>query len=291
MSFCILSAIGMFCGKQGGDSSRDFCIVTSLYPVYDITRNLKADSDSVHYLVPPGANPHNFEPLPSTIMKVRDADLFIGIHPDFDGWPVQYIEKGIPVIWLYNEINHGRVAEKHAESHAHDHIENPHIWLSIRQVRIMCRHIVETLIASHPEETDQYTANGKMYDTALVDLDEECRALLQHSRGALFIQWHSAWDYFAEDYGLTVAGTLTSGHGDEPSLKHFENLIHRAKDEEIGALVVGLNLENTAISTFIRETGVELVRLHTTGDPSDAGFNTYLKMMRSNAQRFAGTLK
>ena len=52
-------------------------VVTSLYPIYDFARNIGKERVEVILLMPPGIEPHSFEPKPADVVMLNNADLFI----------------------------------------------------------------------------------------------------------------------------------------------------------------------------------------------------------------------
>ena len=46
-------------------------VAVTIYPFYDIVKGIVGDKFEVILIVPPGAEPHNFELLPQDILKLR----------------------------------------------------------------------------------------------------------------------------------------------------------------------------------------------------------------------------
>jgi len=65
-------------------------IVTSIQPYYSLTTQIAPNAD-VHRLLAIGASPHNFEPKPSQIRRVAQADLII-INGVIDAWVYDIID-------------------------------------------------------------------------------------------------------------------------------------------------------------------------------------------------------
>jgi len=283
----ILVFLQVFCQRTAVHSEGPLRITTTIYPIFDMVRNLTAKGDSVEFLIPPRANPHTYEPSPSVLQRLRQADFLIGIAPGFDGWPAEYSAENLKIIWLADKIglngheghNHGKAGR----THDHTHSINPHIWLSISMAEKICRVISFELAEINPHKAGEYETRLDAYIQELAALHEKCRELFQSAEYRSFFQWHSAWEFFAEDYGLTIAGTLTQGHGDEPPLRHFTNMVNKARKMETSVLVAEQHMENKTLDTFTRETGARIVRLDAIGDPEDPSFSTYLNLMWTNA--------
>src|SRR5207344_1293549 len=52
-------------------------VITSVSPITNIVKNIAGDKIHLTGLVPEGVNSHTFEPVPSDIVKLSNADLVI----------------------------------------------------------------------------------------------------------------------------------------------------------------------------------------------------------------------
>jgi|GEM_PF-324703 len=280
------------CQRSTRTDSDKILVATSVFPVYDIVRNICGDKLNVLFVVPIGANPHTYEPVPSFVRELQKVDLYFGIHPEFDGWIKDYLPGAATLTFFKDRHREGEddvhdVELSHHEGHegeGHVHQENPHIWLSVKNARTMTERVTDELSSLDKNNRNFYQRNRDAYIHKLNRLDEEINTLFSTVRTKKFIQWHPAWDYFAEDYGLDIVGTIESGHGDEPSVKAFKSLIEKAKEETVRVIVLGLNLQSRAAETLENEIDGRLVRLDTIGNPEIQEKSSYLKMMTYNAK-------
>ena len=83
-------------------------VVTSVIPVAYIVEELGGERVEVHALVPPGASPHTFEPVPSDLRTLAGARVFVAIGGGFDGWSDRLLgaaPKGIEAMHLIEAPN------------------------------------------------------------------------------------------------------------------------------------------------------------------------------------------
>lgn len=260
------------CAKQPiGDGTT---IATSIAPIADITQNIAGNSVNVICAVPPNANPHTYEPDPSTAKALRNAVIFVGVHPQFDGWILKMISPVGKKFYLSDIVK----------------AENPHIWLSVKNAKIIASAIREFLAASFPDRSEIFAQNFENYQKKLEALDVRIGNIFSNVKQKKFFQWHPAWDYFAADYGLTIVGTVESGHGDSPSIKEIVSLKKRAQAEKIKVVVIDYYDHNKTADAFVREIGGKAVRLDGIGDPTDPARANYLSLMEYNAQILAKAL-
>ena len=63
-------------------------VVTTFYPMYEFSKQVAGDHANVIALIPPGAEPHDWEPSAKDMEKVKDADVFV-YNGIVEGWVEQ----------------------------------------------------------------------------------------------------------------------------------------------------------------------------------------------------------
>ena len=76
------------CGDDsdgGDDATSDLNVVTTLPLFADMVSNIAGDRAVIESILPPGADPHTFEPSPGDTRKIAEADVIfangLGIEP------------------------------------------------------------------------------------------------------------------------------------------------------------------------------------------------------------------
>ncbi|MBN1782184.1 zinc ABC transporter substrate-binding protein [bacterium] len=269
----IIVFLGVFCRKREADSDR-MTVVTSIFPVFDMVRQVTPEGTDVQVVVPVGADPHAYEMLPAQIQAISRADVFIGIQPEFDGWIGRFLPPGAAVFYLNSQPE-----------------GDPHIWMSVRQAKKMVDRIAVSLSSVEPGDSAACHSRALSYQERLDSLDTAIARRFATVRQRSFIQWHPAWDRFAADYHLTVFGTVEQGHGDEISMRAFSRLIADARRQQIRAVIAGARDQNNAIPAFVNEIGGVCLYLDILGDPADPDRNSYIRYMAMNAQQLADFLE
>ena len=105
-------------------------VVTTIYPVYAFARDVAGEDAEVSVLVPPGSEPHGWEPGPAQMVEVSEADLFIRSGLDMDPWAERLAASTGKTDLLMLELSHvvKRIESSHDHSHGdeHDHDEDEH---------------------------------------------------------------------------------------------------------------------------------------------------------------------
>lgn len=251
-------------------------IITSLFPVYDIVKNTAPENISVDFAIPEGANPHVFEPTPSLAIKIKRAKVFIGVHPDLDGWMEKYLNSNAHIIYLKDALPENK---------------NPHLWLSIHNTKRISNYLSKQLQEIYPEKKDQIRTKQQSFSNELNILDHEIKEKFASLKNKKVIQWHPAWNDFAADYGIQIVDSIQKGHGDKPSLKKMRTLIQKAKAHDVHIVLIGLKVQSVAVETLVKEINGTLVKVDGIGRKKSDDRNTYINLMRFNANAIAHAMK
>jgi ABC-type Zn uptake system ZnuABC Zn-binding protein ZnuA len=121
----ILISILLLTGcKNNTLKSEKVGVVTTLYPLYEFTKAVGKEKVDVKLLLPPGAEAHTFEPKPSDIIRINNADMFVYIGAGMEPWAHDIIEgadnKNLLLLdasskaTLLKSDAHGEHSQKHA---------------------------------------------------------------------------------------------------------------------------------------------------------------------------------
>ncbi len=270
----------------------------------DVVRNVAGDDVQLTVLIGPNGDPHAFEPTPSTLRALASADVIffngLGLEPWLDravqaaGSRAQVVEvsKGIPVL---------PYASEHSCSHgsAHNHGEHdPHIWQNPRHMMHVVRRVRDVLSRMDPSRKSVYAGRAEAYIRELESLDREIMAKMREIPAAnrRLVTNHHNMGYFAQRYGLKIFDNVlqsSTTEASDPSPATVGTLARAVREQRIPAIFTENTSSSRLAEVVAREAGVPLVRgLHTDalgapGGPAD----TYLKLMRSNAQLIYSALK
>jgi len=256
--------------------SGSIVIGTAIFPVSDIIKNIAGAGTDVFYVVPPNADPHTYEPVPSIVRKIKNVDIYIGISPDFDRRITPYLSQETNILFLFDKKKSG--------------YDDPHVWLSVKSTKRMCENITNFLQKKYPDKSDIFQENLRIYLEKLNDLDRELEYLFREIDSKSFIQWHAAWNRFADDYNLKIAGTIEHGHGRKMSVKEFKDLVLMAKEKGIKIIVAGIKGREKVAESLSREIGGTLLDLDTIGSPYIKDRSNYIDLMRFNGRTLANGL-
>ena len=70
---------------------KDYKIVTTIFPLYDITSSIYGD-DGVKLIIKPGTELHDYEPTPEDIINIKEADVLIYNGGESEEWIKKILE-------------------------------------------------------------------------------------------------------------------------------------------------------------------------------------------------------
>jgi ABC-type Zn2+ transport system substrate-binding protein/surface adhesin len=107
------------------------------------------------------------------------------------------------------------------------------------------------------------------------------KQVLAPARGKSILTLHDAWFYFAENFGLKIAGTFEPAAGQEPTPRYIAELQRTIKREHIGIMFIEPQLSSRVLETFAEDNHVGIAKLDPLGGVE--GRSTYLQIMEFNA--------
>ena len=105
-------------------------VITTIFPQYDFIRQIAGDRVNLQMLISPGAEAHAFEPTPSDMVAMLEADLFVYTGGHGEGWIDTILgaleNDSLKVVALLDLVDHLLTEDhdhdhSHGHSHSHDH--------------------------------------------------------------------------------------------------------------------------------------------------------------------------
>jgi len=280
-AFVILMLAATTAGCTGTDRQDDGKIVVAVTipPEQEFVERVGGDHVRVILLVPPGADPHTYEPPPGVIADLADADIYavVGSGIEFElAWKdkIAAMNPGMLIVDCSRGIDLISTGE---EDHSGT---DPHIWLSPGNAKVMVENICQGLIEVDPANADEYRRNADTYQGELDALDREIAGALAESGVEKIMVYHPSWAYFARDYGLEEIPI--ENEGKEPSPRGIEHLIKQAKEEHITVIFASPEYSTRSAEVIADEIGGTVVLVSPLA-------KDYLANMRHVAAAFAGS--
>ena len=282
LALMILAPVGL---PSLAHSTEPLEVFVSILPQKFMVDQVGRDKVHVSVLVGPGQSPATYEPTPKQMSRLQQASVYFRIGVPFEQeWMarLQSINPHMKVLDTWESVwqqdpSYVEKYAKHCQA-AHD----PHVWTSPPLVKMMARHIRETLAEWDPAHAQEYEANNKQFAKDLDQLDADIRQILAPITNREFMVFHPSWCYFAETYGLEQISIETEGK--EPGPKTLARIIERGKREGLKVIFVQPQFSRQTARAIARAIGATIV-------PVDPLAENYLGNLRHVAKQFAEAMR
>jgi len=256
--FVITSVLLIACGRKGS-SLPDPVISVSIAPFRYFVEQIAGDDFSVNVMVPPGADPHIYEPYPQQMNNLRRSVAYIS--NGFLGFEMMWLERFYEANPVMRRLSLGEKIDPIESDHDHEggHTEgaDPHYWLSPRSALVIASSIRDLLAELNPDRAGQYELNYTKLLAGIEEVDRMATGLFADISDRAFMIFHPALGYLARDYALEEIAL--EHEGKEPSPARMKELIDRALSENIRVIFVQKEHDIRNARALASETGAEVV--------------------------------
>ena len=254
-------------------------VVVTIGPQEEFAKRIGGDKVNVTVMVPSGADPHTYEPLPNQMKQVEDADVYFQVGSDIE-FEKTWMDKLAAMNPQMKVVNTSQGIELIPNTAEQEEGSDPHVWVSPRNAKIMVENMYESLVEIDPQNKDYYTKNKDEYIKQLDELDKNITQILGGKNNTKIMVYHPSWAYFCRDYNLDQISIETEGK--EPTAQGIANLIDQAKKENISVIFVSPEFSSNNAKVIADEIGGKVVVV----DPLS---ENYLENMKKVAEAFANT--
>ncbi len=299
-------------------------VVSTIFPSYDWAKEVVGDlKDSYDFtlLLDKGTDLHSYQPTADDIAKIAEADLFIYVGGESDGWVDDALKvatnKDMKVINLVEvlgdkakteEVVEGMQAEEE-EEHSGEIAEggeaceeneiDEHVWLSLKNASGYVKSIEEALADIDKNNAATYEKNAAAYISKLNDLDKEYKDVVDASTNkTVLFGDRFPFRYLVDDYGLKYYAAFVGCSAEtEASFNTVVFLANKVDELNLGDVLTIENSDGKIAKTIIDNTkdknkNVDVLNSmqSVTAKDVEAG-ETYLKIMQSNLEVLKKVLK
>ncbi len=229
-------------------------------------------------MVKPGNSPHSYEPKPSQMISISNADIYFSIDVEFENvWldrfksqnknlKVVNISEGITTIAMrghhHHEEEHHDDDEANHEEEEHEEHEglDPHTWTSPKNVKIMAENIYKTLVEIDPKNKEFYKSNLETFIKEIENTDAKIRDVLKDIKAKdKFMVFHPSWGYFANEYNLVQFAVEVEGK--KPKPKEMIMIIDEAIEENVKVIFTQPEFSDKSAKIIAKEAKVSVRKI------------------------------
>jgi zinc transport system substrate-binding protein len=237
-------------------TSGKLAVAVSILPQAGFVEAIAGDKVDIVIMVPPGASPHTYEVTPDQMTQLARAKMYakVGSPVEFE---LTWLNKLIAVNKSMLMVDCSRGITLMASQDPDEPGTDPHIWLSVKNAKIMVQNICDGLVQVDATNKDYYKENCAAYIDSLSQLDDEFTADFAGVTNRKFIVFHPAFGYFARDYNLEQIGVEQEGK--EPDADYLVRLIKEAKASGIKVVFVSPEYSTKSAESVAKEIGGRVV--------------------------------
>ena len=308
----LVASFAVACGDDddapaGTSGDARIAIVATTTIIADLARNVAGERASVTSIIPPGADPHDFEPTPDDIEQIADADLVLEHGLGYDEWahdlveqsgtdaPITEVTDGVHLIAGGEDEHHENEDEDKGEDE--DHESDPHVWFDVENVKEMTANIRDALITTDPAGREAYEANTEAYLAELDELDgwihEQVATIPEADRK--LVTSHEAFGYYVAAYGFEYVGAVVPSLDSQAqaSAQEVDALLDLIEAEGVRAVFTETTVNPDLTEQIAAEADIEVVTnlFSDSLSDDDSETDTYIGMMRHNTTAIVEALQ
>ena len=272
-----LPLIAGACGEDAAGGSDRLHVVATTTQAADFARAVGGDRIHVTGLLPPNADPHEFEIRPDDVKDLAGAKLVVRSGGDLDEWLEGAIDSSgtdAPVL----DLSAGLQADR----------DDPHWWQDPRNAIAAVAELRNALIEADPEGAATYRRAAAGYTRRLQRLDREVAACIDEIPAAqrALVTTHDALGYYARRYGIRVVGAVIPSRSTvaQPSAGEISELVATIRREHVKAIFAESSVNPDVEKAIARESGARIGRAlwADTLGPEGSDGATYVDSIASN---------
>lgn len=247
-------------------------VVTTFSTLNSFVEAVGGSHVTVQNLVPIGASPETYSPVPQDIATLSKAQLLVENGAGIEAW----LQKT-----LANAANPNLVRVVCTDG-LPVKLGNPHLWMDPDYAKQYVEKIRAALVQVDPADAADFNANARAYDAKLAALSSwiqsEIATIPPEQR--VMIVYHNAWEYYDERFGIKMLGAIETSPGQEPNPQQLSNLVSMAKADDVTAIFGEPEYSPKLVHALAQAAGITVVdNLYDDSLGTDKDVSDYLSMM------------
>jgi zinc transport system substrate-binding protein len=273
-----LAALLILAGCRGASAPVRPVVVATVYPLWELARQVAGDRAEVVSLVPPGVEPHDWEPSPRDVSLVQRATVFVHTGTGLDAWAGRLVA-GLPGRTTVVDASRGLSLLRLGAG------VDPHVWLDPTLAHAQAQTIADALAQADPIGRAAYLERATALAARLAALDQAFAAGLRDCARREVVASHAAFAYLTRRYGLTQVPIMGVAPEAEPSPADLAAIVQRARRLKVTHVFFEPLVSPRLAQTLAREIGATALPL----DPIEgvsreqaAAGTGYVELMQAN---------
>ena len=215
-------------GCQPSEPSPDVLVTTAPYATF--VERIAGDLIKVDILVPPGTNPHIYEPTPKQVQKILGVHIWFRLGESIETRVFNVMKERNPELIAVDLTKNFELQEEEGEGF------DRHLWMSPKLAMEQAKIIAQTLQEAYPQHKEIFNQGLSSLLADLDQLDQELTKKLMPIKGQAMLVSHPAFGYFCEEFGMQQLSVEFEGK--DPLPQDIEKMMEAVKQSTVRAVFI-----------------------------------------------------
>jgi ABC-type Zn uptake system ZnuABC Zn-binding protein ZnuA len=274
----VLAALAAcFAPAVAGRAAEPLRVVSSISTFDSFIEAVGGSDVTIANLVPIGSGPEDYQPTPSDVARLADAQVLFENGAGLEAWLDRTIQNAGNANLRVVVLSDGLPKKGY----------NPHLWMDPELARAYVDKIRDALCAADTAHCPQFTHNAAAYQKKLVALERWIKAQIATIPPAqrTMIVFHNAWQYYDDRFGLRTLGVVERSPGQEPSPDEIAALVTLAKRYHVRAVFAEPEYSPKLVEALAESAGIKTVEnLFDDSLSQDARAKDYISMLQYDSR-------
>lgn len=244
-------------------------VVTSTTDLRSIVDAVGGDKVKTTSIARGNQNIHFVEVLPSYMLRIKNARMYVKIGMGLDQWADPLIDGARNTDLLIVDCSRDidkldvptfKVDASHGDVHPYG---NPHYWLDPRNGKIIARQICDGLCRVSPGDAAYFKQRLAEFSLLVDRKFEQWTESFKSCRGSKIVVYHDDWRYFAGAFGLDIVAFVEPKPGLEPTPSHLHDVGNIIREEKVRVIGYQPYFSDQAPKSLARQNGATAIELAT----------------------------
>ena len=260
-----------------GQASAKIRVAASINDLASIASTVGGDEVEVFSIARSVNDTHHIEVLPSYMVKVSRAKVYLKVGLGLDQWADGIIDgsrnahivvvdcsKDVPVLEKPTQQVNASMGDVHPYG-------NPHYWPDPRNGAIIARTIAEAFAQVDPKNAAEYRVRAEKFGNECEETWKRGKVVAEGMPVKVIVTYHRSWTYFANAFGFEVAAEAEPVPGIPPTGKHLADVVKIVKERRVPVFIQEPYFSNDAGRFLAREGGLRVVVASPSCDTTEPG--------------------
>lgn len=284
-------------------------VVVSIKPIHSLVASIMKGIAEPQLILKGAGSPHTYQMKPADAEALQNADVVFWVGPELEKFlekPIESLSSNATVVALedaqgltklpmreggafdpHDDEGHDHGEEAHAEEEDHEGEHDAHIWLNTGNAKVLAKAIAGALSQADPANAPRYSANLATLDGKLDALATELKTTVALVKDKPFVVFHDAYQYFEQEFGVRVAGSITVSPETLPGAARISEIHEKLKTLGASCVFAEPQFEPKLVNVVLEGTQAKSGTLDPEAATLPAGPDLYFELMRG----LAGSIK